>query len=159
MTIMLRPISVENWSDCVDLSPTEEQVEAGFVAPNVTQASFESWWQPTGIYADEVMVGFVMYGTWPATGLPPYIPAGEVPAGEDYILRFMIDGRYQRKGYGRVALALLIDRLRQRPGVYKVALSYEPWNAAASALYASMGFQLTGEKHGEEVVAALDFQR
>ena len=103
MTVTLRPITVKNWSECVELAPTEEQVQAGFVTSNafsLAQASFESWWQPTGIYTDEMMVGFVMVGTWPTTGLPSYIPEDEVPVGEDHILRFMIDGRYQHKGYG-----------------------------------------------------------
>ena len=135
----------------------DEQVQAGFVAPNdfsLAQASFEPWWQPLGIYADEVMVGFVLVGTWPAVGLPAYY--SEAAVGEDYILRFMIDGRYQRKGYGRAALLSVIEQIRQRPDAHTLALSYEPENTVAAALYASVGFQLTGQMHGGEVEAKLD---
>ena len=159
MTVTLRPITVDNWLECVELKPTDEQVQAGFVAPNdfsLAQASFEPWWQPFGIYADEVMVGFVLVGTWPAAGLPAYY--SEAAVGEDYILRFMIDGRYQRKGYGRAALLSVIDRVRQRPGAHTLGLSYEPNNDGAAALYASVGFRLTGQMHGGEVEAKLDLR-
>lgn len=159
MTVTLRPITVDNWLECVELKPTDEQVQAGFVAPNafsLAQASFEPWWHPLGIYADEVMVGFVLVGTWPTTGIPAYYPG--VPAGEDYILRFMIDGRYQRKGYGRAAMLSVIDRVRQRPGSHTLALSYEPNNDRAAALYASVGFRLTGQMHDGEVEAKLDLR-
>jgi diamine N-acetyltransferase len=158
MTVSLRPITVENWLECVELKPTDAQVQAGFVSPNVfslAQAGFEPWWHPLGIYADEVMVGFVMYGIWPAVGLPSYYP-DIVLAGEDHILRFMIDGRYQRRGYGRAALQLVIEGIRQRPGARSVSLSYDPANDGAAALYASVGFRLTGQMHFEEIEARLE---
>jgi diamine N-acetyltransferase len=159
VVVNLRPITVDNWLDCVELKPASAQVQVGFVAPNafsLAQAHFEPWWHTLGIYADEVMVGFVMYGTWPATGLPAYYP--EVPVGVDYILRFMIDGRYQRQGYGRAALLLVIERIRQRPGAHRIQLSYEPTNEGAAALYASVGFQPTGHMHGSEIEAGLELQ-
>jgi diamine N-acetyltransferase len=157
MTVTLRPITVDNWIDCIKLKPADAQ--ANFVAPNsvsLTQASFERWWQTMGIYAGETMVGFAMYGTWPAGDLPAYYPE-EMPVGLDYIMRFMIDEHQQRKGYGRAALALILDTIRRRPGAFAVELSYEPDNAVAAALYAGLGFQPTGEIHGGETVARLTF--
>jgi diamine N-acetyltransferase len=157
MTVHLRPITVENWIECINLKPTEEQERAGFVATNavsLAQASFEPWWEPMGIYAGDTMAGFVMHGRWPPAGIPSYYP--KVPAGADCILRFMIGGPYQRQGVGRAALAQVIERIRRRPGAYQIQLSYDPHNSAAAALYASMGFRLTGQTFHEELEAVLD---
>lgn len=158
MTVSLRPISRDNWIQCIELKPTKEQVKAGFVAPNavsLTQAAYEPWWNPLGIYADEEMVGFIMYGSWPeAAELPSHYPP-EMPTGEDHVLRFMIDERYQGKGYGRAALAQVIEQVRQRPGTYAISLSYEPENARAAAVYASLGFKPTGHMHGGELEVRL----
>jgi diamine N-acetyltransferase len=71
----------------------------------------------------------------------------------------MIDGRYQRQGYGREALKLVIERIRQRPGAHTLILSYEPDNEGAAALYASVGFRPTGHMHGGEIEALLDLKR
>jgi diamine N-acetyltransferase len=160
MVVELRPITVENWVDCVGLKPTEEQEKAHFVAPNafsLTQASFEPWWESLGIYADDVMVGFVMHGRWPSTGLPSYYPAEEeIPVGVHYILRFMVDGRYQGKGYGKAAMVQLIERVRQCSDTLTLCLSYEPENFAAAALYTGVGFRPTGEMHGGEIEMKLE---
>ena len=44
-------------------------------------------------------------------------------------------------------------KLIAEPGTPNVALSYVPENAAARALYLSLGFVETGEKEGDEVIA------
>lgn len=157
MTVSLRPITVENWFECVELKPAAEQ--AGFVAPNVfslTQAHFEPWWEPFGIYADERMVGFVMVGRWPITGLPSYWGDFEAPQGVDCILRFMVGAEHQRQGYGRAALQQVIEYCRRRPGTRAAHLSYEPTNVVAAALYAGLGFRTTGRILDGEVEAWLD---
>jgi diamine N-acetyltransferase len=139
------------------LSPTEEQVRAGFVSPNalsLAQAHYDPWWEPLGIYANERMVGFVMHGRWPAAGVPSYYC--EAPVGVDCILRFMVDGRYQRQGYGREALVQVIERIRQRPQARAIHLSYEPSNLAAAALYTGLGFRPTGRLIDDEVEVWLD---
>lgn len=78
------------------------------------------------------------------------------------IWRFMIDKRYQRKGYGRIAMQLALDYIRTFPcgKAEKVWLSYEPENEVAKKLYASFGFieqpqWYKGEK-GEEIPAILE---
>ncbi len=159
MAVSLRPITIDNWVQCAALKPSAEQERAGFVSPNafsLAQAHFESWWEPLGIYDDDLMVGFVMHGRWPSSGVPSYHP--EVPVGVDCILRFMIDGNYQGRGYGRKALAQVIARIRQRPGAHTLQLSYDPNNLVAAALYASQGFRLTGKMVDEEIEAELDLR-
>jgi len=130
------------------LSLKVDDTQKGFVATN-TFSLAEAWYhsaiaRPFAILAAGIPVGFFMgfvnhekrdYGVW----------------------RLMIDKQYQGRGYGRAALALAIEYLRGE-GADVVALSYEPENHVAAALYASMGFVLTGEVEDGEVVAKLTFQ-
>jgi diamine N-acetyltransferase len=155
-TICLRPITSENWIECINLKPTAQQQEAGFVASNavsLAQAYGEPWWQPYAIYADQTMVGFVMYGRWPASGVDPL--HDEALPGIDCILRFMIDERYQGRGYGRAAMEQAITQIKAQPDVRAIHLSYEPDNVAAARLYTGVGFRPTGRIVGGEEEAWL----
>ena len=69
----------------------------------------------------------------------------------------MIDKRYQGRGYGKEALKLAIDFIRTWPcGKAEYCwISYEPENEVAKKLYASLGFEETGEMCGDEIVAVL----
>jgi len=71
--------------------------------------------------------------------------------------RFMIDKRYQGKGYGKKAMELALDYIRTFPcGKADICwLSYEPENEVAKKLYASFGFieQPQFYKGGEEMPA------
>ncbi len=145
MTMTLRDITRENWEQCVRLKVAPEQEP--FVASNaisLAQSKYEPEWLPLALYDDEEMVGFVMYGVYP-------------DEGKHWILRVMVDRRFQGKGYGRAAMRLLLDRLRAIPGCDEVAISYEPDNEVARRLYASFGFRETGEVVEGETVARLSF--
>lgn len=76
-----------------------------------------------------------------------------------FIWRFMIDKRYQGKGFGRKAFQLALDFIRTLPaGPSDICwLSYEPENEAAKKLYASFGFVEDPEGYieGEEMPAIL----
>jgi len=132
--IILRPITQYNWVECINLRVSEEQERRHAIAPNVTslaQAYGEPWWVPLGIYADDKMVGFVMYGRRPGSDI-------------NYIMRFMVDARYQGLGYGRAGLAAVIERIRQEDGG-EIQLDYDPNDPVAVRLYTSAGFQVIGE--------------
>lgn len=155
MTIYLRPITHENWIDCIELKPAPDQ--ENFVASNaisLAQAYVEPWWRPYGIYADDLMVGFVMIGRWPEANAPTL--DGESVAGLDCILRFMIDARYQGRGYGRAALMAALEEIRKQADVRGIHLSYEPENEVAAKLYASVGFVPTGRMFGGEIEVLLE---
>jgi diamine N-acetyltransferase len=141
MTITLKDINRENFRQCVELEVHEEQ--RGFVAPNVysiAQSKVEPTYMTQAVYDGEEMVGFCMYGY-------------DEEEGCHYLGRLMIDKSHQGKGYGRAATAEVIKRLRAEPDCRQVALSVNPANRAAQALYASLGFEKTGEvSHGEEVM-------
>ena len=110
---------------------------------------------PFGIYDDDKFVGFLMVGyeTDEYWENPPAI------ARKNYNLwRFMIDERYQHRGYGREAMKLALDFIRTQPcgDAQYCWLSYEPENAVARELYRSYGFRETGEMDGEEVIAVIE---
>jgi diamine N-acetyltransferase len=72
------------------------------------------------------MVGFAMY---------------EVLNGIGFIIRIMIDRRYQRQGFGKAAIAEVIRLLRRDPAVETISTSHLRHNDPAARLFASLGFQ------------------
>jgi len=71
------------------------------------------------------------------------------------IWRFMIDERFQGKGYGKSALTLAAQYLKEKYNVDEIFLSVKPSNTVAEELYSSVGFERTGETEGSEVVMCL----
>lgn len=69
----------------------------------------------------------------------------------------MIDRRYQKRGYGRDALRLLLDYVRSFPDGEESfwCTSWEPENEVAAKLYRSFGFEENGETDGDETVAVM----
>ena len=88
---------------------------------------------PYAIYADERMVGFIMYDFEPKNGT-------------GYITRLMVDQKYQGNGYGREALQAVIGEISAISECRQIQISYNPRNAPAEKLYASVGFVKTGER-------------
>ncbi|MEM7125593.1 MAG: GNAT family N-acetyltransferase [Chloroflexota bacterium] len=141
-TVTLREITEETVLSILRLKVAENQ--KNFVAPNavsIAQAHFSkhAWFR--AIYADETPIGFLMIH--------------DEPDGENgpvyYLWRFMVDERYQRMGFGRQAISLLLDHMRTRPNATAFYLSYVPEEGGPRDFYASLGFEDTGEKHGDEL--------
>ena len=156
MTITLQLIASANWIECIELAPTAEQQRIGFVEPNrgsLAQAYAERWWQPYAIYADETMIGFVMYGRWPEMGIPAHHDGAK--PGIDFILRFMIDERYQGRGYGHAAMAVLIAQIKTQPNGKAIEITYDVSNAVMAHLCTRAGFQPTGHIIEGEIEARL----
>jgi diamine N-acetyltransferase len=63
----------------------------------------------------------------------------------------MIGAAHQGKGYGRSALALLVDEAR-KDGVDEVKLSYHPGDHSPQGFYTRFGFVDTGNVEEGEVV-------
>lgn len=145
--VTLREITKDTFRAIAALSTADDQ--KGFVSGNafsMAEASFEeeAWYR--AIYADDTPVGFAMlfedhekneYGLW----------------------RFMIDKEHQGKGYGRAALLLLIDRIKNYPKAKVMELCVVPENAGAIKLYTSMGFVDTGRVEWNENVYELKFDK
>lgn len=145
MSIALRPITPENFNAVVQLKVRENQ--QNFVASNVfsiAQASLYDAWQPQAVYADDTLVGFVLWGI-----------DDDQPQLEWWLIRLMIGAEHQGKGYGRAAAQAAIDAMREK-GAEAVYLSFEPENHGAEKLYRSMGFVNTGRVEYDEIVYRLD---
>ncbi|MCM3340102.1 GNAT family N-acetyltransferase [Paenibacillus sp. MER TA 81-3] len=148
INISLVDVTVDNWKNCIQLSPKEEQ--RNFVASNlysIAQSKVEPNLKPCAIYAEDTMTGFVMFDT--------------VPYPDDgchWIMRFMIDAAYQGQGYGTAALQTVIDTLKQEYKATAIRISYVPDNTVARDLYVKLGFRDTGERDGEEIILQLGAQ-
>jgi diamine N-acetyltransferase len=146
MTVTLRPITKENWRDVYVLSKTLSDEQNNFVADNGF-SMLEAIWDAEqftafAIYHDETSVGFYMRGYEP-------------DKGDHWVVRLMVGGEHQRKGYGRAALGLAIEQFKATPGCKEVYISFEPNNHAARALYESVGFRDTGRIEYDELVFCL----
>ena len=119
---------------------------------------------PFAICKNKKPIGFLMigYGLSEDDDLEKEDPLFVEMARKSYcVWRFMIDKRYQGKGYGRKAMELALDYIRTFPcGKADTCwLSYEPENEVAKKLYASFGFieqpQFYKGEEGEEIPAIL----
>ena len=161
--LRLEKINGRNVWDILKLSVSDEQ--ENFVARNETSIieaytaiTANGYAFPFGIYDEETPVGFCMigYGTDDSWEDAPAV------AQNSYNLwRFMIDRRYQGKGYGKAAMRLILDFIATQPcGPAGLCwLSYGPENTAAKALYAAFGFRETGEWDGDEVIAVKPLEK
>ncbi len=155
--VELRNITPDNFPEVIRLEVNDSQ--KSFVATNIRSlaqayvaiANKTCTPMPYAIYAGETMVGFIMLSYEDADQSNP-------DDGAVYcIWRLMIDKHHQGNGYGRQAMTKALELIRTFPygQANRVLLSYEPDNAVAKSLYASLGFVETGEMADDEVVAAL----
>ena len=139
--VTLREITADTVRAVCRLEVAPEQ--RGFVAPNavsIAQAHFEpkAWFR--AIYAGEEPVGFVMLSV--DTETPAY-----------YLWRFMVAAEHQGKGYGRRALDLVVEWLRDLPGATELLSSYVRGDAGPRDFYLGYGFEETGDvEEGEHVI-------
>ena len=107
-----------------------------------------------GIYKDDTPIGFLMIG-FDVNSDDEDAP--RIAKGNYNIWRFMIDKKFQGKGFGKKAMDLAIEFVNTFPcGTAQYCwLSYESDNDIARQLYQSVGFVETDEKDGEEIVAIL----
>ncbi|ETX03560.1 GNAT family N-acetyltransferase [Candidatus Entotheonella palauensis] len=140
-SVALCEITEETLRPILNLKVAPEQEK--FVANNavsIAQAHFSkhAWFR--AIYADETPVGFVMLHDEPEKT-------------EYYLWRFMIDARYQKMGFGRQAIHLLIEHVKTRPNAAELFVSYVPGEGSPKAFYEGVGFEHTGEEEdGEKVM-------
>ena len=144
--VSLVEIDRHNYLSILDLSVSEEQ--RPFVASNMyslAQAFVQPECVPLALYAENKPVGFAMYCI-------------DESDREYWIYRLMIDQRHQRRGYGRAAMLLLIDRIRSEmdENRHRIFISFEPENEAAKALYESLGFEPDGRVEYGEIVYRLE---
>ncbi len=134
----LRAVTAEHVNAILRLLVKEHQKP--LVASNavsIAQAYFrpEAWFR--AIYADDTPVGCVMLydaqlGTHP-------------PQNDDYeAWRFMIDARYQGRGFGRRAMELVIAHVKMRPNAKVLYLGHRRDPGNAGGFYQKLGFEYPG---------------
>ena len=145
MNINIRRVDDDNYVEVKSLKVGKGQ--EGFIETNeecLDEAKELDLWRPVGIYDGDKLVGFSMYGLFEEEG----------KEGRLWLDRFMIDGRYQGKGYGKTAIKIMIDRLVDEYKCKEIYLSTYSDNVNAIKLYESMGFRFNGEidTKGEKIM-------
>nr|WP_280527623.1 GNAT family N-acetyltransferase [Deinococcus humi] len=130
-----RPITSHHLAECLALELDDAQ--RAFVAPNVlslAQASVNPDLRPFGVY-DDGSLGFEA----PVTPMVGFVML-QVTAGVGFVLRLMIDRRFQGRGLARATLREAVRRLRLDPEVRVIATSHRHENQAVGPLLTSEGF-------------------
>lgn len=143
--LQFKEVCVDNRSEVEALQLFPEQ--SGYiesVAECMAEADAFSQWHPIGIYADNILIGFAMYGYFNDTS----------PSGQLWLDRFLIDMHYQGMGYGKAAVLALLEKLRREYDADKVYLSVYDVNKTAISLYEHAGFHFTGtyDTNGEKIM-------
>jgi diamine N-acetyltransferase len=143
--VSLREITDETLRSILRLKVKGEQEK--YVASNavsIAQAYFHrdnAWFR--AIYADETPVGFLMLDDRP-------------DEASYFLWRFMIDAQYQKFGYGKRAIELLIKHVRTRPNATSLGVSCVPeGDDSPCPFYEKLGFVYTGEKDEDELILKL----
>lgn len=132
--VELRRITKENFDEVVNLKVADDQL--GFVS-TVAHSLAQAWLYdetafPFAIYANNILVGFVMLGYYEKR--------------KQYTLwKFLIDEKYQSKGYGKKALLLSINYLVENFNAKEIYTGVSVGNEVAKHLYSSFGFKETGK--------------
>jgi len=140
----LAPVAEHNFYEAMQLKTTPEQER--YVASNavsIAQAYVaKSVARPFVVEEHGVPVGFVML-------------MADQKNKRYEIWRFMVDARFQGRGFGKAAMQLALKELKKL-GAKKVELSVVPGNAAAEHVYMSAGFRFTGKVAFSEAFMELE---
>lgn len=153
VTITLVQVNADNWRDTLHLSVHPEQqrfvAEYSPIAAIALAKAFvrpgEMIWIPYAIYADDQLVGFIELACKPES------------ENQYWLYHFFIDQLQQGKGYGKQALKVFIQLVRENYALCReIRLTVHPDNTIAQQFYTRLGFQKTGEEaYGEPVYALL----
>ena len=138
--ISLQPVSEDNYISCMKLKVKRDQKM--FVATNTASLAqayvFNDVAKPFAILKGNKVVGFIMFEM-------------NKEKDEYAVWRFMMDKRFQGRGYGTKALQLGIEYLVNE-GATLIKLSHVKGNDQTSKLYLNCGFTYNGELEGNELV-------
>jgi diamine N-acetyltransferase len=111
-------------------------------AQSIAESKYYNYWKPMCIYYNNEMIGFTMYGKI------------DNENGRVWLDRFMLDKRFQGKGYGVKALKYIINELENIYNCDEVYISIFEKNTKALEMYKREGFEFNGELDydGEKVM-------
>ena len=133
--IKLTEITEENWMAVASL--TVKETQKGYLAPAIGIIARGYVYRNCNakvmvIEQDNTVIGIALVREFT-----------DEPLGYD-LQQFMIDGRYQGKGYGSAALALILDALRAEGHYDHVEVCVKKEDAEAIHLYEKHGFVDSG---------------
>ena len=146
----VRPVDRSNAEAVMKL-----QVAAGqraFVSPvdrSLAQVAYEPCGRAMAMFDGEQAVGMML--------LYDVRKDEEDPANQLYVWRLLVDARFQKRGYGRLAMSWVVDEAR-REGYAEVGLSHVDKPGHAGAFYQKLGFAYTGEVDGVELKMLLKLE-
>lgn len=110
MKLNVRIADINNWRDLVNLSVDKSQLD--YIESNalsIAESKFITAWIPVGIYDENSLIGFAMYG--------------RLEDDRVWLDRFMIDSKYQGRGYGKASLDFLVNHLKKEYNCDELYLS------------------------------------
>ena len=132
MNVELREVTAETVRAVCRLEVSaDQQAYVAPVAVSIAQAHFEPSAIFRAVYADEQLVGFILWRD------------GDRPKAA-YLWRFMIDKAHQKMGFARSALLLMFAELRAR-GFDMLTTSIVRGEHSPLGFYLSLGFIETNE--------------
>ncbi len=139
--VRLSPVDATTWRGVAALRVAPEQER--FVATPLhylALCAYGGVWTAYAATAGDDVVGFLMRGV-------------DDEDGSLWLGGVLVDVTHQGRGVGRAMVLTALETWADEARAAGFALSYEPANAAAAALYRSLGFVETGEVDDDEVVA------
>ena len=109
---------------------------------SIAQAYFSKQAWCCAIYEDQTPIGFVM------------IYDNAKTATYD-LWRYMIDKKFQNKGFRYRVMALVIEHVKKRPNATVLTTSALENGCSPQKFYEKLGFVLTGEYKDNEAIMAL----
>ncbi|WP_133407629.1 GNAT family N-acetyltransferase [Parashewanella tropica] len=143
MKINLRDVTKDNWVDIIELEITKEQ--ENFVALNaesIAASKFHEDYVNRGVYLENEPVGFIQY--YP--NLPDNKP------NEIFIDQLMIDVNHQGKGYGTMAVELVLKEIKAIPNCQSISLCYVEGHDVMKAFFERFGFHVVDQDKFDETI-------
>jgi diamine N-acetyltransferase len=146
--VMFKEISEENYSEVINLEINDfQKAFVGGIADAIEESKKHEGFFPLVIYDDEIIIGFLMYNNYP-----------ESITNDKYWIRvIIIDRKYQKKGYGKIAMEKIIDEIKKDKKHNKINLCVERDNKIALNLYKKLGFIFDGRIFGNQPVMELKY--
>jgi len=138
--ITLKKITADNWKECINLRLSDD--EKDFIHPNVysiAEAQFYPKAISRALYADEKMVGYVMFGE------------DEDNSNLYYIDRLMISYAHRKQGFASNTLQLIIEEAKNK-GFNLISTSIDLVNHKMSKLLIKNGFYTNNELDEDEII-------
>ena len=146
--VLFKEISEENYSKVINLEINDfQKTFVGGIVDAIGESKKHEGFFPLVIYDDEIIIGFLMYNIYP-----------EGTTNDKYWIRvIIIDKKYQNRGYGKIAMKIIIDKIKKDKKHNKINLCVEKDNKIALSLYKKLGFIFDGRIIGNQPVMELKY--